>query len=85
VQFGVFGHQGLLEDDGFLRVEAGGEIVGDDFDGVLRNGAGVGVVGGESVPVGDEVEAVISRQWRVARGAWRGRLHTFAARQYLIL
>ena len=60
MEFGVFGNEGLLEDNGLLRVEAGGEIVGDDFDGVLRNRGGVGVVGGESVPVGDEVEAVVS-------------------------
>ena len=59
MEFGVFGDERLLEDDGFLRVEAGGEIVGDDFDGVLRDGGSVGVVGGEGVPVGDEVEAVV--------------------------
>ncbi len=51
----------MLEDYGFLRVEAGGEIVGDDFDGVLRYGAGVGVIAGEGVPVGDEVETFVSR------------------------
>ena len=58
VEFGVFADEGLLEDDGFFGVEAGGEIVGGDFDGVLGDGAGVGVVAGEGVPVGDEVEAV---------------------------
>src|SRR6266851_7795780 len=59
MEFGVFGDQRLLEDDRFLRVEAGGEVVGDDFDGVLGDLGGVGVVAGEGVPVGYEIEAVV--------------------------
>src|SRR5579863_6372281 len=61
MEFGVFGNERLLEDDRFLRVEAGGEIVGNDFDGVLRDGGGVGVVAGEGVPVGDEVKTFVGR------------------------
>ena len=59
VKFGVFGDQRLLEDDGFLRIEAGGQVVGDDFDRVLGDLRRVGVIAGERVPVGDEVEAVV--------------------------
>jgi len=59
MQLGVFADKRLLEDDGFFRIETGGEIVGGDFDGVLGDGAGVGVVAGEGVPVGDEVETVV--------------------------
>src|SRR5215471_9426092 len=59
VEFGVFGDKRLLENDGFLRVEAGGEIVGHDFDGVLRDGGGVSVVAGEGVPVGNEEETFV--------------------------
>src|SRR5579863_5584423 len=59
MELGVFGDERLLEDYRFLRVEAGGEIVGDDFDGVLRDGGGVGVVAGKRVPVGDEIETII--------------------------
>ena len=59
MKLGVFADQRLLEDYGFFGVESGGEIVGGDFDGVLGDGAGVGVVAGEGVPVGDEVEAIV--------------------------
>ena len=59
MEFGVFGDQGLLEDDRFLRVEPGGEIVGDDFDGVLRYGGGVSIVASEGVPVGNEIKTFI--------------------------
>ena len=43
----------------FCGVEAGGEEVDGDLQGVFGDGGGVGVVGGEGVPVGDEVEAVV--------------------------
>ena len=59
VEFGVFGNQGLQEDDGFLRVEAGGQIVDGDLQGVFGNGRGIAVVGREGVPVGDEIQAVV--------------------------
>ena len=59
MEFAVFGDQRLLEDDRFLRVEAGGEVVGDNFDGVLGDGAGVGVVAGEGVPVGYEIKTFV--------------------------
>src|SRR5215472_10362154 len=60
MQFRVFGHEGLLEEDALLRIEPRGEVVGDDFDRVQGDGAGVRVVAGQRMPVGDEVEAVIS-------------------------
>ncbi len=60
VELGVFGDEGLQEDDGFLRVEAGGEEVDGDLQGIFGDGGGVGVVGGEGVPIGDEEEAFVS-------------------------
>ena len=61
MEFGVFRDERLLEDDGFSRVESGGEIVGDNFDSILRDGGGVRVVARERMPVGDEVETFICR------------------------
>src|SRR5262249_49898481 len=45
--------------DAFLRIEAGGEIVRDNLNRVLCDSTGVGVVAGQGVPVGDEVEAIV--------------------------
>ena len=45
----------------FCGIEAGGEKIGGDFDGVLRDWRGVGVVRGQRVPVGDEVKAFVLR------------------------
>src|SRR5258708_34884597 len=61
MKLSVLWDERLLEDDRFLRVEAGGEIVGDDFNGVLRYGGSVGVIAGEGVPVGDEIKAFVGR------------------------
>src|SRR6267142_3217 len=43
----------------FGGVEAGGQEVDGDLKGVFGDGGGVGVVGGEGVPVGYEVEAFV--------------------------
>src|SRR5580700_4293755 len=59
VEFGVFGDQGLQKDHGLLRVEAGGEEVDSDLQAVFGDGGRIGIVGGEGVPVGDEVEASV--------------------------
>src|SRR6266481_7373968 len=59
MEFGVFGDLGLEEDCGFGGVEAGGQEVDGDLQGVFGDGGGVGVVGGEGVPVGDEVETFV--------------------------
>ena len=59
MEFGVFGDEGLQEDDGFRGIEAGGEEVDGDLDGVFGDGGGVGVIAGEGVPVGDEEKAVV--------------------------
>ena len=59
MEFGVFWDLGLEEDCGFRRVEACGEEVDGDLEGVFGDGGGVGVVGGEGVPVGYEVEAFV--------------------------
>jgi hypothetical protein len=61
VEFGVFGDEGLQEDDGFVWVEAGGEVVDGDLKRVFGDGGGVRVIAGEGVPVGDKVEAVVGR------------------------
>ena len=59
MEFGVFGDEGLDEDYGFCGVEAGGQVIDADLDGVFGDGGGVGVIAGEGMPVGDEVEAVV--------------------------
>jgi hypothetical protein len=61
VEFSVLFDVALDEEDRFGGVEAGGEVVEDDFAGVRGDLRGVGVVGGEGVPVGDEVVAVVLR------------------------
>ena len=61
MKFGVFDDLGLLEDDGFGGIEAGSEEIDGDLERVLGDGGSVGVVAGEGVPVGDEVEAVVGR------------------------
>jgi hypothetical protein len=59
VKFGVLLDLALNKEDGLKGVEAGGQVVEDDLAGVGGNLRGVGVVGGEGVPVGDEEEAVV--------------------------
>src|SRR5579859_2795684 len=49
----------LQEDGGFGGVEAGGKEVDGDLQGVFGDCGGVGVVGGQGVPVGYEVEAFV--------------------------
>ncbi len=57
----MFGDERLQEDRGLRGVETRGEIVDGDLQGVFGDGAGVGVIAGEGVPVGDEVEAIVGR------------------------
>ena len=59
VQLGVLGHHRLHEDRAPLGVDAGADPVGDVVDRVGDELRGVGVVAGQRVPVGDEVEAVV--------------------------
>ncbi len=59
MEFGVFGDERLQKDRGFRGVEAGGEIVDGDLQRVFGDGAGVGVIAGEGVPVGDEEKTVV--------------------------
>jgi len=59
MEFGVFGDLGLEEDGGFGGVEAGGQEIDGDLEGVFGDGGGVGVVAGEGVPVGYEVETFV--------------------------
>src|SRR5215471_19263564 len=55
----MLGHVRLDKQHAALGIEPGGKVVDDDLERTLFDIAGVGVVGGERVPVGDEVEAVI--------------------------
>src|SRR5712672_173486 len=61
MQFRMFGDLRLQKDDALLRIETGGQVVDHDLDAVLGDSAGVGVVAGQRVPVGYEVEAVVRR------------------------
>ena len=59
VQLGVLRHVRLDEQRAALGIEARRQVVEDDFQRVLLDAAGVGVVGGQRVPVGDEEEALV--------------------------
>ena len=59
MEFSVFRDLGLLEQDGFGGVEARGQEIDGDLDGVFSDGGRVGIVAGEGVPVGDEIQAVV--------------------------
>ena len=61
MQFGVFDDLRLLEDGGFGGVETGGEVVDGDLQHVLGDRRSISVIGGERVPVSDEVEAIVRR------------------------
>ncbi len=61
LQLRVFRHGRLEEHRALRRIEARGEPVGADFDGVLRDLRGVSVIGRERVPIGDEEEAFVLR------------------------
>ncbi len=50
---------GLPKDDAAARVKAGGQEVQRDLEAVLAQLAGVGVVGGQRVKIGNEEEAVV--------------------------
>ena len=59
VEFRMFGDTGLQEDYGLLRIEAGGEVVDSDLQGIFGDGGGIRVVAGEGVPVSDKVETLV--------------------------
>ena len=59
VQLGMLRHQRLHEQGAPLRVDAGRNPIRDHVVRVGDDAAGVAVVAGERVPVGDEVEAVV--------------------------
>jgi hypothetical protein len=52
-------HAALQEKHALRGIEAGGEIVEQDLFDVVRDLGGVGVVGGEGVPVGDKEVAIV--------------------------
>src|SRR5580692_2327709 len=60
MELGVFDDLGLLEDDGLRGIEAGSEIVDGNLQNIFGDGGSVGVIAGQGVPVGYEVEAVVS-------------------------
>ena len=55
----MLGHVALDEDGGFLGIEPGGQVIESDVDGFQLEAAGVGVVGGQGVPVGDKEVALV--------------------------
>src|ERR1700757_2961349 len=59
MEFGVFGDEGLEKNGGLRWIEAGGEVVEGDLEGIFRDDGGVRVIAGEGVPVGNEVEALV--------------------------
>ena len=65
VQFGVCLHVALLtKRHGRTGSRPGGEVVEDHFAGVVLDVGGVGIVGGQRVPVGDEeVALVLAPSW----------------------
>ena len=59
VQLGVLEDARLNEQCGFFGVEADGEPVDRDLQRIFGDGAGVFVMRGERVPVGDEIKTVV--------------------------
>ncbi len=49
----------LDEHHALLRIETGGQPVEENVDRIFFYARGVGVVGGQGVPVGDEEEALV--------------------------
>jgi len=49
----------LHEKGGLAGIEAGGQPVGDHLKRILDDTTGVGVMRGQSMPVGDEVETLV--------------------------
>jgi hypothetical protein len=60
VEFSVFQDLGLLEEDRLAGSRPEPKIDGD-LHGVFSYGGRVGIVAGEGVPVGDEIQAVVGR------------------------
>ena len=58
-EFRVFGHQRLNEECRPFGIETRGEPVGRHVEGARHDLRGVGVIAGERMPVGDEIEAIV--------------------------
>src|SRR4051812_44680807 len=58
-QLGVLRYVRLDEECRLLGIESGGEPVERDLQRIFFHAGGVGVVGGERVPVGDEKKAIV--------------------------
>src|SRR5262252_8829613 len=56
----MFGHERLDEDGRLIRIEPGGQPVGDYRHRVFVDLRRVGVIAGERVPVGDEMVAPVN-------------------------
>ena len=61
IQLRVLGNLRLHEQRGFVGIESRGQPVDADLDSVLRDDRRVGVIGGEGVPIGNEVKAFVLR------------------------
>ena len=55
----VFREAGLNKEDRFLGVDSGTQPVEDDLPGVFLEAAGIGIIGGQGVPVGDKEVALV--------------------------
>ena len=85
VQFGMRRHVRLDEHHALCGIEPGREPIQQHFDRVLFQMRGVGIVGGQCVPVGDEEKAVVlvlhadpvfERAHVVAQVQFAGRAHS---------
>ena len=59
IEFGLLQHLALQKQHTFRGIESGAQVVEDHVQGIGLDLRGVGVVGSESVPVGDEEVTLI--------------------------
>ena len=59
MQLRVLRYVRLDEHGAALRVEAGGEPVDHHFQRVLLDLGGIGIIGGEGMPVGDKEKTIV--------------------------
>jgi hypothetical protein len=59
MQLGVFWHARLYEKHAFFRIETGTEVVNRQLTHPILDLRGIGVSGGQGMPISDKVEAVV--------------------------
>src|SRR5262249_28019978 len=60
MQFGMLQHVRLNEDGALAGIEAGAEIVQDNFQSVFGETRGLVIVGGERMPIRDKEKTLVS-------------------------